>query len=58
MSTSVSMLDWKIDPACSRRSRSSRALMRLPLWATAMGPSAYSTVNGWAFFTWESPAVE
>jgi hypothetical protein len=38
--TSVSLDEAKIDPAASRRARTSPALTRLPLWATAMPPWA------------------
>ena len=36
--TSVSEVDWKIEPAASSSWRSTPALTRLPLWATAIGP--------------------
>ena len=36
--TSVSLVDWKIEPPATSSSRSVRALVRLPLWATAMPP--------------------
>ncbi len=44
----------KIAPAPSSSARRASALTRLPLWATATGPPAYWTANGWAFFTWLS----
>jgi hypothetical protein len=40
----------------SRRSVS--ALVRLPLWAMAMGPRANVAVMGCAFRRFEEPAVE
>src|SRR5881409_1982512 len=40
----------------SRRSVS--ALVRLPLWAIAIGPRAVLAVIGWAFLRLELPAVE
>ena len=43
---------WKIEPCASSSARSSSALTRLPLWATATAPPAYSTASGWAFLTW------
>ena len=56
--TSVSLPVWKIDPALTSSSRSSRALTRLPLWATAIWPCAQSIRNGCAFSSLLSPAVE
>ena len=58
MITSVSEVDWKMEPDSSSCSRSWLALIRLPLWETAMGPLAYSTTNGWAFLMSVCPAVE
>ena len=56
--TSVSDVDWKMAPSCSISRRSASALVRLPLWAIAMGPRAVVAVIGWAFFRFELPAVE
>ena len=56
--TSVSLLVWKIEPPCTSSSRSSRALTRLPLCATAICPCAHSMRNGCAFSSLLSPAVE
>ncbi len=58
MTTSVSESDWKMAPSASSAVRSSCALTRLPLWATASWPPTYSTVSGWAFLSWLTPAVE
>ena len=38
--TSVSEFDWKIAPSRSSSLRSASALVRLPLWAIAIGPRA------------------
>ena len=40
--TSVSLVDWKIEPRRISAARSVMALDRLPLWATAKPPSARS----------------
>ena len=56
--TSVSLVDWKIEPSCSSSCRSSIAFVRFPLWATATCPLLQATDNGWAFFRLVSPAVE
>src|SRR5438309_1911907 len=58
MMTSLSTVDWKIEPRASSRSRSSSAFTRLPLCATARPPRPYSTTSGWAFFRCDAPAVE
>ena len=41
--TSVSLVDWKIDPSSSSSRRSSMALVRLPLCATAIWPLLQAT---------------
>ena len=56
--TSVSELDWKIAPVRSISLRSVSALVRLPLWAMAIGPRANVAVIGWALRRFEEPAVE
>ena len=56
--TSVSLDVWKIEPEASSSARSSAALTRLPLWAIAIAPPAYSNRNGWALRMSEVPAVE
>ena len=38
--TSVSLSLWKMEPRASSSSRSSSALVRLPLWQTASEPRA------------------
>ena len=38
--TSVSMVDWKMEPSSSRRQRICRALVRVPLWPMAMHQTA------------------
>ncbi len=58
MITSVSVEAEKIDPADSSSLRSSSALMRFPLWATATAPPAYCTAKGCAFLRWDAPVVE
>ena len=45
---SLSTVVWKIDPLFSSSSRSSEALVRLPLCAMAIWPRAQSTVSGCA----------
>ncbi len=58
MMTSVSEVDWKIEPRRSSLSRSSSAFTRLPLCAIASAPCAHSTTNGWQFFKTVEPLVE
>ena len=36
--SSVSIVVWKVTPLASSSSRSSRVLVRLPLWASAIWP--------------------
>jgi hypothetical protein len=55
--TSVSDCEEKMAPSSSRSSRSCSALMRLPLWATAIELWRASAVSGWMFFGSEPPAV-
>src|SRR5262249_37952433 len=52
------LLVWKMEPSRTRRSRSSRALTRLPLCATAIWPCAQSMRIGCALRSLLSPAVE
>ena len=56
--TSVSEFDWKIAPSFSMSRWSVSALVRLPLWAIAIGPRAVVAVIGCAFLMFELPAVE
>jgi hypothetical protein len=58
ITTSVSDVDWKIDPRASSCSRSASAFTRLPLWAMANAPCAHSTTKGWQFFRTVDPVVE
>ena len=57
-SSSVSEEPVKIAPCSSRDARSSSALTRLPLCATAMGPTEPLKTNGCAFSMRDCPAVE
>ena len=54
----MSLLDWKIAPSRSISLRRASAFVRLPLWATAIGPRAVVALIGWAFRTFDEPAVE
>ena len=56
--TSVSDVDWKIEPRASSRSRRASAFTRLPLCAMARAPCAHSTTNGWQFLRTVEPVVE
>src|SRR5580692_10889374 len=56
--TSVSVLDWKIDPWPTSSSWSSLAFTRFPLWQMAIWPCAQSMRNGWALATRLSTAGE
>ena len=47
--TSVSEVDWNIEPERSSSSRKIAPLTKLPLCAMAMGPCEYSTTKGCAF---------
>ena len=58
MITSLSTVDWKIEPRASSRLRSSSAFTRLPLCAMASAPWAHSTTNGWQFLSTVEPLVE
>ncbi len=58
MMTSVSDVDWKIEPRASSRARSSSAFTRLPLCAIPRAPCAHSTTSGWQFLRMVEPAVE
>src|SRR3546814_9241190 len=44
--TSVSLVDWKMQPCCTRSWRSDRALVRLPLCAMARPPNEKSANSG------------
>src|SRR3981189_2621698 len=56
--TSVSLLVWKMEPRCSSLRRQSAALVRLPLWPTAIFPLLQSIMMGWALRMALSPAGE
>ena len=56
--TSVSEVDWKIEPAASSSWRRIVALTRLPLWPMAIGPRWHSMRYGCAFEATVSPEVE
>ena len=58
MITSVSLVDWKIEPRRLSVRRSFIALERLPLWATAKPPSFSSANSGWTLRSAVSPVVE
>ena len=55
--TSLSEVLEKMAPCISRLSRSSLALVRLPLWATAMPPLMWRMTIGWAFSRERPPVV-
>jgi hypothetical protein len=55
---SVSSVVWKIEPDASSDWRTSRALTRLPLWASASGPPRYTTISGCVFSSVRLPVVE
>ena len=56
--TSVSMVDWKMEPSASRRQRISRALVRVPLWPMAIIKPPCCTTKGWALMSMVEPVVE
>ena len=56
--TSVSLVDWKIEPRRLSVRRSFIAFEILPLCATAKPPSASSANNGWTLRSAVSPVVE
>ncbi len=58
MMTSVSEVDWKIEPRRLSVRRSFIALEMLPLCATAKPPSASSANNGWTLRIALEPVVE
>ena len=58
MITSVSLVDWKIEPRRLSVRRSFIAFDRLPLCATAKPPSASSANSGWTLRSAVSPVVE
>ena len=55
---SVSMVDWKMEPASSNCCLIWRALVRVPLWPMAMVWPACCTTKGWAFTSRVEPVVE
>jgi hypothetical protein len=58
MMTSVSEVDWKIEPRRLRSRLTRMALEMLPLWATAKPPEASSAKSGWTLLSAVSPVVE
>jgi hypothetical protein len=58
MMTSVSEVDWKIEPRRLRSRLSRIAFEMLPLWATAKPPEASSAKSGWTLRSAVSPLVE
>ena len=55
--TSESIVDAKIEPCSSSSTRSSPALVRLPLCASAMWPPRERASTGCAFSIVDEPAV-
>lgn len=55
--TSVSLVVWKMAPESSSFSRSSAALVRLPLWYKAMVPFTWLMTMGWALERLFRPVV-
>ena len=47
--TSVSVVDWKIEPSLSSSSLSLFAFVKLPLWAIESSLFAYLMLIGWVF---------
>jgi hypothetical protein len=58
MITSVSLVDWKIEPFCTRSRFSVMALEMLPLCAMEKPPSARSANSGCTLRRPEPPVVE
>ena len=56
--TSLSLVLWKMAPPSSSSSRSSAALVRLPLWARDMVPLMWLMTRGWALARLRVPVVE
>ena len=56
--TSVSEVDWKIEPVSRSACFSLCALVMLPLWATAKPPTAVSAKSGCTLWSAGSPVVE
>ena len=56
--TSLSAVDWKIEPAWTSRARSAAEFVRLPLWATPISPREQRTTMGCALQRREPPVVE
>ena len=54
----MSEVDWKMEPAASSSWRSMAALVRFPLWPSAMVPRWQSMRMGCALAATVSPAVE
>ena len=53
----MSLVVWKMAPDSSSFSRSSAALVRLPLWARAMEPFTWLMTMGWALVRLLRPVV-
>ncbi|MNT83791.1 hypothetical protein D3C72_2237130 [compost metagenome] len=58
ISTSVSLVVWKMEPASSNSRRSASAFTRLPLVAMARSPPRKRNTKGCAFCSLLAPAVE
>ena len=56
--TSVSEVDWVMAPSRTSSRRIERALVRLPLWATARPPPASSAKSGCTLRRMVPPVVE
>jgi hypothetical protein len=56
--TSESIVPWKIEPWPSSSARIASALVRLPLWATAICERPVLAMKGCAFCRLLAPAVE
>ncbi len=55
--TSVSLVDWKIEPRRTSSRRSLTAFEMLPLWQMAKPPDDSSANSGWTFRSAVSPVV-
>ena len=55
--TSVSEVDWKIDPVSINFFFNVAVFVRLPLWAIDIPPIESSENKGWTFFRADSPVV-
>jgi len=58
MITSESIEVLKVEPASSNNSLIIFALVKFPLWATAICPNLYLLSRGWAFSNLLAPVVE